>query len=95
MVGDGFRGVRRSVLERGNSQTRYEKVCVWVRICMFCVCMTGKIPVMSCMYCGGEGRDKNELGCVYMGADGYRRVHKHAGTRISHTELDIVPKPHI
>ena len=53
--------------------------CGWVQICMFCVCMAGKIPGMSCMGLGRGVGVKNDHVWVNMGADGCRRVSKHVG----------------
>jgi len=47
-------------------------------VCFVCV-WPGKFPVCHAWDCDVSGVGKNDQGCVNMGADGYRRVSKHAG----------------
>ena len=82
------------VLELENNQNGYLRVRVCADMYVLCV-WPGKFPVCHVWDCDVSGGGKNNQGCVNMGADGYRRVSKHAGTTICHTELDIVPKTHI
>ena len=82
------------VLELENNQNGYLRVRVCADMYVLCV-WPGKFPVCHVWDCDVSGGGKNDQGCVNMGADGYRRVSKHAGATICHTELDIVPKTHI